>query len=90
MQKIVNLIAIASGVVSLAVVGSGLYVYVQRDQLIDSAKSKITEAVMGSFGSPSIPSVGGDALPLGTNDLAPAPDAPQASAAPSAGFGLPQ
>ncbi len=87
MQKIVNLIAIASGVVSLAVVGSGLYVYVQRDQLIDSVKSKVTEAVMGSFGSPSIPSVGGDSLPIGTPELAPPADQ---AAAPAAGFGLPQ
>ena len=47
MQKVINVLAVSSAVVSLAVVGSGLYVYVQRDQLIDSAKSKITEAVMG-------------------------------------------
>ena len=50
MQKIVNFIAIASGVVSLTVVGSGLYVYLQRDQLIDSAKSQILKSVTGSLG----------------------------------------
>ena len=49
-QKIVNLIAVASGVVSLAVVGSGLYVYVQRDQLIDNIKSQALEAVLGGSG----------------------------------------
>ena len=39
MQKIVNVLAVASSVVSLAVVGSGIYVYVQRDQLIDNTVS---------------------------------------------------
>ena len=82
MQKIVNVLAVASSVVSLAVVGSGLYVYVQRDQLIDNIKSQATEAIMGSLGGlggTSLPSSGvGGSLPLGTNDLA--PSTPQAAA----------
>ena len=49
MQKIVNFIAIASGVVSLTVIGSGIYVYVQRDQLIDSVKSQVLKSVTGSL-----------------------------------------
>ena len=49
MQKIVNFIALASGVVSLTVVGSGIYVYLQRDQLIDSAKSQVLKSVGGSL-----------------------------------------
>ena len=47
MQKVVNIIAISSGVVSLAVVGSGLYVYLQRDKLINNVKSQVMEAVSG-------------------------------------------
>ena len=83
MQKIVNIVAIASGVVSLAVVGSGLYVYVQRDQLIDNIKSQATEAILGSLGGLGTPSmgggaIGGSALPTGANDLG---GTPQASAA---------
>ena len=50
MQKIVNIIAIASGVVSLTVVGSGLYVYLQRDKLVDSIKSQVLKSVTGSLG----------------------------------------
>ena len=50
MQKIVNFIAIASGVVSLTVVGSGIYVYLQRDQLIDNVKSQVLKSVTGSLG----------------------------------------
>ena len=66
MQKLVNGIAIASGAVSIALIGSGLFVYVNRDSIIDSVKQQAIEAVTGSLGG-----LGGGALPLGTNDLAP-------------------
>ena len=49
MQKIVNIIALASGVVSIAVVGSGLFIYVNRDKLINNVKSQVMEAVSGSL-----------------------------------------
>ena len=58
LQKIVNGIAIVSGVVSLSVVGLGGYVFIRKDAIIDSAKSKILEAVMPSLGG-----IAGDALP---------------------------
>ena len=74
MQKIVNVIALTSGVVSAAVIFSGIYVYVQRDQLLDNIKQQAIEAVTGSLGG----GLGGDALPLGSNDLA--SPTPQASA----------
>ena len=84
-QKIVNVVAIASGVVSLAVIGSGLYVLVNRGAIIDNVKSQAIEAVMGGLGGGLAPS-----LPTGANDL-PAPAAPQASAIdPSGGFGIGQ
>ena len=86
MQKIVNVLAVASSVVSLAVVGTGLYVYIQRDQLIDNIKSQALEAVLGGSGglggALGGSSIGGDTLPIGANDLSPQtnPDAaPQAS-----------
>ena len=66
MQKLVNVIAIASGAVSIALIGSGLFVYVNRDSIIDSVKQQAIEAVTGSLGG-----LGGGSLPLGTNDLAP-------------------
>ena len=62
-QKIVNVIAITSGVVSLAVVGSGLFVFVNRDSIIDSIKQQALEAVLGGAGG-----LGGG-LPTGANDL---------------------
>ena len=48
MQKIVNAIAIASGAVSLAVVGLGGYVFIRKDAIIDNIKSKVMESVMPS------------------------------------------
>ena len=80
-QKIVNVIALASGVVSTAVIASGVLVYVNRDSIVDSIKSQAIEAVSGSLGG----SLGGD-LPVGTPDLA--PPAGQA-AIPSGGLGVP-
>ena len=83
MQKIVNVLAIASGLVSAAVVASGVFVYVNRDSIIDSIKSQAIEAVTGSLGG----GLGGD-LPGGAPDLAPpAPDA--AANIPSGGLGVP-
>ena len=76
MQKIINVLAIASTAVSVAIVGSGVYVYVNRDSIIDGIKSQAMEAVTGSFGDLG-GAVGGGALPLGTNDLA--PTTPQAA-----------
>ena len=82
-QKIINVLAIASGLVSTAVVASGVFVYVNRDSIIDNIKSQAIEAVTGSLGG----GLGGD-LPVGAPDLAPpAPDA--AANIPSGGLGVP-
>mgnify|MGYP003299468845 FL=1 len=88
MQKIVNVLAVASSVVSLAVVGSGLYVYVNRASIIDGIKSQAVEAALGSLGG--FGSVGGgSSLPIGTNDLSPdAPQAPSSSVPSDVGLGL--
>ena len=87
MQKIVNAIAIASGAVSLAVVGLGGYVFIRKDAIIDNVKSKVMESVMpGGLGD-----LGGGAL--GGLDIpkfgAPEADAPTAPSQPSGGVGLP-
>ena len=50
MQKIINVLDVASAAVSVAVVGSGLYVYVNRASIIDGVKSQIMESVTGSLG----------------------------------------
>ena len=68
MQKIVNVLAIASAAVSIAVVGSVGYVYVNRTAIIEDIKEKAMESIMG--GGLGGGSLGGD-LPIGTPDLAP-------------------
>ena len=81
MQKIVNVLAVASAAVSLAVVGTGAFVYVQRDAIIDNVKSQVKDAVLGGLGGVGggVPSLGGDTLPTGANDLVPS-ETPQAAA----------
>jgi len=66
LQKIVNGIAITSGVVSLAVVGTVGYVYVRKDAIIESVKSKVVESILPSVPLPSLPSVTGGAQGLST------------------------
>ena len=50
MQKLINVLAVTSFVVSGAVVGSGVYLYFNRASIIDGVKSKIMESVTGSLG----------------------------------------
>ena len=84
MQKIINVLAIASGLVSAAVVASGVFVYVNRDSIVDGIKSQAIEAVTGSLGG----GLGGD-LPIGTPELAPPADSANANAPQGASMGLP-
>ena len=73
MQKIFNAIAVASGVVSLTVVGVGLGVYLNKDAIINHVKEKALESVTGGLGD-----VIGDALPIPdvTGDVIPSPTRP--------------
>ena len=89
LQKIVNGIAIASGVVSLTVVGAAGYVFIRKDAIIDNIKSKVIESVLpGGLGTGAL----GGALEmpkLGGNPMA-APDAPgQSEPTPPTSVGLP-
>ncbi len=49
LQKIVNGIAITSGVISLAVVGTVGYVFIRKDAIIENVKGKIMESVLPSL-----------------------------------------
>jgi len=68
LQKIVNGIAIASGLVSLTVVGVAGYVYIRKDAIIENVKSKVMESVMPDLGgglSDMMPKSTGPAMPEG-------------------------
>ena len=76
MQKIVNAIAIASGAVSLAVVGLGGYVFIRKDAIIDNIKSKVMESVLpGGVGG--LGGAGLDIPSLGAPSEGAEPTAPQ-------------
>ena len=75
MQKIINVLALSSFVVSAAVVGGGTYVYLNKDAMIENAKAKIaaaaTDAIAGALPAmmdaalPELPGATGGAIPMG-------------------------
>ena len=46
MQKLINVIALLSGLTSLTVLGGGAYLYTQKDALVESAINKVTKAAV--------------------------------------------
>ena len=93
MQKIVNAIAIASGAVSIAILGLGGYVFIRKDAIIDNIKSKVMESVMpgglgdlggGALGGLDIPKFGAPDADAPTREANPA--APSLPTAPTFGF----
>lgn len=80
MQKVINALAVTSFVVSAAVVAGGVYVYTQKDALIDNAKTQVTDAVKDMLGASQLGSAliggGGDSVTdeaLGTDSNLPVP-----------------
>ena len=75
MQKVINVLALSSFVVSAAVVGGGIYVYLNKDAMVENAKEKITkaatEAIAGALpgmldaAMPELPNVTGGPVPVG-------------------------
>ena len=73
MQKVINVIALLSGLTSLAVLGGGAYLYTQKDALVQGAVDKVTEAAteaitkalpgMLDSAMPELPSSTGPAIP---------------------------
>ena len=84
MQKVINVLAVASFALSGAIAVSGVYVYVNRDSIIDGVKQK----VMGGFGGAALGGAltGDVGLPMATQPEAAAPSAPL----PSGGLGVSQ
>ena len=74
LQKIVNGIAIASGVISLTVVGTVGYVFIRKDAIIENVKGKVMESIMpGGLGTGALEGLAGGGLSL------PSPSNPMAS-----------
>jgi len=72
MQKLINLLALASFGVSAAIVGAGAYVYLNKDAMIEAAKEEaikqvtatVTEALPGMIqgAMPKMPSATGNVI----------------------------
>jgi len=72
MQKIVNGLAIFSGLVSLTVVGAGGWIYLEKDNIVDGIKTQminsVTDVITGSLPGlvdssiPELPGTTGGAL----------------------------
>ena len=79
MQKLINVIALLSGLTSAALIGGAGYLLLNKDALIESAKEQaikaatesVAEALPGMIqGSmPKMPSVTGGAIPKGGASL---------------------
>ena len=81
LQKIVNGIAIASGVISLTVVGTVGYVFIRKDAIIEDIKGKVMESVMPG----GLSGIAGGGLPdLGGDTPIPSSPIPEGT-----GFGIP-
>ena len=75
MQKVINVIALLSGLTSLAVIGGGVYLYKNADVMIEEARKNVAnaavEAVSGALpglidaAMPELPQVTGPEVPFG-------------------------
>lgn len=64
MQKLINVLSVFSFVVSGAVVASGVYVYVNKDTIVDNVKKEALESVKELLGTSQL----GSALIGGVGD----------------------
>ena len=62
MQKVINTIAILSGLVSLSVVGAGAYLYMNKDAMIEDIRKQATEQVTKAI-TEALPGIIDSALP---------------------------
>ena len=85
LQKIVNGIAIASGVVSITVIGLGGYVFIRKDAIIENVKGKVMEAVteklgglgdLGGLGSAGSLGLTAPSNPVASPDATATPESP--------------
>jgi hypothetical protein len=73
MQKVINVIALLSGLVSLSVVAGGAFLYTSKDKIVENAKAQITASITESITNalpgivdaavPVIPKTTGPAIP---------------------------
>ena len=77
MQKLINVLAVSSFALSAAIVSGGVYVYLNKDAMIENAKAKVTKAAteaitnalpgMLDAAMPELPNTTGGAVPGGAS-----------------------
>ena len=65
MQRLINVCALFGAAVSLGFLGTGTYIYFQRDAIQATIEGKVRDAVMGAldFDVPSMPGAPGGGVP---------------------------
>lgn len=84
MRKIIDGLAIFAGLVSLTIVSAGGYVYLQREELAEKAKSRVTKAIQSAL-TDALPVAVDQALPELPTSTGPALPTPPVKQ----GFGIP-
>tara|TARA_A200000113_G_scaffold139249_1_gene125158 strand:+ start:231 stop:485 length:255 start_codon:yes stop_codon:yes gene_type:complete len=81
MQKLINVIALLSGLVSLSVLGGGFYLYKNANVMIEDAREKVIQEIAEALPKiveemmpdvPEIPSATGGVIPPAPNVTGPA------------------
>ena len=83
MQKVINVIALLSGLTSLAFIGGGVYVAMNQDAWKEEAKERLTELVAGAI-TDELPGLVDGLIPLETG-----PAVPFGETGPASGVRLP-
>ena len=70
MQKLINVLALASFATSACAVAAGIYVYQNKDALVDAAIELAMDGISGAL-VPDVPVLGGDAIPSPNGGMPP-------------------
>ena len=83
MQKLINVVALLSGLTSLAVIGGSVYLYKNADVMMEDARKKLSAAAVEAVSNalpgmldaavPELPEVTGPAMPTTTGPVLPMP-----------------
>ena len=89
MQKLINVLALSSFIVSAAAVGGGVYLFTNKDALIEKAKEQIMESItdvlpgaLGGIAGGSLEPNPTQLLPSPLETLTPTPQYTQTTPAP--------
>jgi len=72
MQRIINVLALSSFIVSAAAVGGGVYLFTNKDVLIEKAREQVMESITDILPGALSGGLGGDLVPNPTQ-LLPSP-----------------